>query len=101
MKKDRSANKRKDRRVFGEEFKAEAVNLVNEPGQSIPKVAKNLDISQSALRSWVQRAHTEDGKVNPNHLNSTEKQELLELRKEIRQLRMEREILRKAAACVL
>jgi transposase len=93
-----SGKSRKPRRKFTPEFKAEAVRLCAEPGQSIGKVAKNLDLTETALRAWVKQAKVDAGNVPAGALTTAEKQELAALRKEVRQLRMEKEILRKATA---
>ena len=85
---------RRERRQFTPEFKAEAVRLVQVGGKSIAQVATELDLTQSALRSWVERARRE----KQGGLSADERQELLRLRKENKRLAMEREILRKAAA---
>ena len=93
-----SGKSRKPRRKFTPEFKAEAIKLCSEPGQSIGKVAKNLDLTETALRTWVKQAKVDAGKGPAGALTTAEKAELAALRKENRQLRMEREILRKATA---
>lgn len=89
---------RKPRRKFSPEFKAEAIKLCFEPGQSIGRVAKNLDLTETALRAWVKQAKVDAGHGPVGVLTTAEKQELSALRKENRELRMEREILKKATA---
>lgn len=93
-------NKRQKRarRSFSDEFKAEAVRLVLEEGKNIPEVARDLDLTVTAFRSWVERARADQGKCKSGALTTEERQELARLRKEVRQLKMEREILKKAAA---
>ena len=93
-----SGKSRRLRRTFSPEFKAEAVKLVSEPGQSISAVAKNLDLTDSALRNWMRQAKIDAGKGPTGALTTAERNELTALRRENRQLRMEREILRKATA---
>ena len=88
---------RRAKRSFTDEFKAGAVRLV-EGGQSITQVARDLDLTESSLRIWVERAKAEAGKGRPGVLNSDERDELARLRRENRVLREEREILKKAAA---
>ena len=90
----RKKKNRRERRQFTPEFKAEAVRLVQVGGQAISQVAKELDLTQSALRSWVERARRE----KEGGLSADERQELIRLRKETKRLQMEREILKKAAA---
>ena len=90
---------RRARRSFTDEFKAGAVQQVVEGGRTIAQVARALDLTESALRAWVEQARADTGKGKPGALTSVEREELTRLRKEVRQLRMDREILRKAAAC--
>lgn len=85
------------RRQFTDEFKAGAVRLVLDEGKSIADVARDLDLTASALSSWVRRARADrDG--GKSGLTTEERTELAALRKENRQLRVERDILKKAAA---
>jgi transposase len=89
---------RKRKRRFSPEFKTEAVKLVLDEGRPVSAVARELDVSLSSLAEWVQQARVDRGKGKPGELTTAEKQELTQLRREVRQLRMEREILKKAAA---
>ena len=89
---------RRQRRSFTDEFRAGAVRLVLDEGKTIPQVARDLDLTESALRIWVERARADQGKGRPGVLTSAERQELADLRKEVRTLRMQRDILKKAAA---
>jgi transposase len=89
---------RRPRRSFTDEFKAGAVRLVLEEGKSISEVARNLDLTVSALRTWVDRARADRGVGRPGVLTTDEREELARLRKENRTLRMERDILKKATA---
>jgi transposase len=93
----KGTKKRRPRRSFTEEFKAGAVRLVLEEGKTAGQVARELDLTESALREWVERARADltHGKTG---LTTEEREELRRLRKENRELRMEREILKKAAA---
>jgi transposase len=89
--------KRRPRRRFDDDFKAQAVRLVLDEGKSVGDVARDLDLTETALREWVNRARADrtNGKTG---LTSAEREEFARLRKENRILREEREILRKAAA---
>ena len=89
---------RRKRRSFTEEFKAEAVRLVREGAKSLPQLAQDLDLTESALRQWVQKADEAEGKGAPGALSQAEREELVHLRRENRQLLMERDFLKKAAA---
>jgi transposase len=86
------------RRAFTREFKAETVRLVLGGGKSIAEVARNLDLTESALRLWVRQAEIDAGRGRPGELTTEERQELQRLRRENKELRIEREILKKAAA---
>jgi transposase len=89
---------RRKRRSFTPEFRAEAVRLVREGMKSLPQVAKDLDLTESALRTWVRQAEAAEGKGPAEALSQAEREELLQLRRENRQLLMERDFLEKAAA---
>ena len=89
---------RRKRRHFTAEFKANTVRLIREGNKSIGEVAKDLDLTESAVRQWVKRAKIDDGEGPPGELSSAEREEMARLQRENRQLRMEREILKKATA---
>lgn len=89
---------RRKRRSFTEEFKAEAVRLVREGTKSLPQVAQALELTESALRIWVKQADEAQGQGAAGALSQAEREELLQLRRENRQLLMERDFLKKAAA---
>mgnify|MGYP001390745472 CR=1 FL=1 len=89
---------RRARRVFSEEFRAGAVRLVLEEGKSAGAVARDLDLTESALRMWVSRAQADRTKGKSGGLTTLEREELARLRKENRQLRLERDVLKKATA---
>jgi transposase len=92
------SSKRRQRRSFTDEFRAGAVRLVLDEGKTIPQVARDLDLTESSVRNWVERARADRGKGKPGMLTTAEKEELATLRKEVLQLRLERDILKKAAA---
>lgn len=85
---------------FTLEFKQDAAKLVNEKGYTHQQAADNLGVSLSAIGRWsrAERGATAPSITNTAALNLTGQAELLRLRKENEQLRMEREILKKAAA---
>ena len=82
------------RRHYSDEFKEEAVKLITEQGYKVSEAARNLDINVSMLCRWQR----ELGPESDGSIDSDEKTELQQLRKENKTLRMEREILKKAAA---
>ena len=98
MKSATSSANRNPRRVFSPEFRGEAIKLAKEPGQSIAKLAKNLNVTPTTLRAWIKQDDVDGGRGPAGALTTAEKQELVQLRRENKQLRMEREILKKATA---
>ncbi|MCT2587543.1 transposase [Actinophytocola gossypii] len=80
------------------EFRRRAVELAREQTKSVAELAKDLGISVSCLRNWMSQAETDDNGGSTGRLTSAEKKELAELRKKNRQLEMENEILKRAAA---
>lgn len=80
---------------YGPEFWTEAIRLTREPGNTIRSVARDLGVSYEGLRRYVHQADVDAGKTAG--LTSDERAELVRLRRENRTLRMEREILKKAA----
>ena len=81
---------------YPEEFRREAVALVRSDERSIPEIAKALQISDQTLRNWVRQADVDVGRREG--LSSEEREELRRLRKEVRTLRQEKEVLAKATA---
>lgn len=89
--------KKRVRRSFTDEFKAGATRLVIDEGKTVAAVARDLDLTASALGGWVDRARADrsNGKTG---LTTAEREELAKLRKENRQLKTERDLLKKWAA---
>ncbi len=85
------------RRNFTDEFKAGAVRLVLDEGKTVAQVARDLDLTQSALGGWVNQARADRSKGRTG-LTTEERAELGQPRKENRQLKMERDLLKKWAA---
>ena len=83
--------------VYPPEFRAEAVRLVRDGGRQISVVAKDLGVSTESLRNWVKQTDLDAGR-RKDGLTTEERQELVRLRRENRNLREDREILKKAAA---
>jgi transposase-like protein len=88
---------RRKRRTFTPEFKAEVVRLTQVPGATVAQVAKDLDLTETALREWTKRAEVDAGKGPPGALTTAEREELTRLRRENKRLQMERDILKAAA----
>lgn len=87
---------KRPRRSFTKEFKAEVVELVRQPSNTAASVARDLDLTETAVRDWVKQADIDDG--TRDGLTSGERAELAQLRKENRVLREERDILKRATA---
>ena len=87
---------RRERRSFSPEFKERTVELIESSGRSIADVCRELDLTESAVRRWVEQAEIDRGRKEG--VTSSEREELERLRRENRILKEEREILKKAAA---
>ena len=90
--------KRKTRRHFTPEYKAEVVRLVRTGGKTAGQVARDLDLTETSVRAWVRQAEIDEGKGPSGALTTAEREELAALKREVKTLRMERDILKKATA---
>ena len=89
---------RRARRQFTAEYKAEVVRLAKTSGKSLGELARELDLTETAVRAWVKRAAI-DAKADPRGpLTTEERAEMARLRRELRRVTMERDILKKATA---
>ncbi len=88
---------KRKRRSHSPEFKAETVKLVRDGGRSIGQVCADLGLADSLVRNWLRQAGVDDGTGAIGALTTAEKEELSHLRREVKVLRMEREILKRAA----
>jgi transposase-like protein len=79
-------------------FRAEAVELARTSGKGVPELARDLGISEQALRGWIKRAEIDAGRGQDGELTTVEREELRRLRRENQVPKQERDILRKAAA---
>jgi len=84
---------RRPRRQFSDEFRIGAVRLVLDEGKTVGAVARELDLTPSSLGTWVRQARA-DRSQGKTGLTTEERAELARLRKEVRELRMERDILK-------
>ena len=89
--------KPRPRRSFTAEFKADIVERCRRGDRSVGQVAKDFDLTETAVREWVKQAERDAG-TRSDGLTSTEQQELTRLRRENRQLREDVEILKRATA---
>ena len=81
---------------YPEDFRREAVSLLRRSGKTVTQLAAELGVSPQSLRNWSRQSDVEDGRAEG--LTNAERDELRRLRREVRTLTEEREILKKAAA---
>jgi transposase len=78
------------------EFKRDVVTVARRGDLTVPEVAVDFDVSEESVRRWMRQADIDDGIVQGQ--TSSEQSELVQLRRKMRKLEMENEILRRAAA---
>ena len=86
------------RRTFTPEFKRDAVGLVVKEGKTVSEVARNLGIARSLLQRWVEQHADQDREGKPRKARGKESEEMKQLRKQLRDVTEERDILKKALA---
>ena len=86
----------RSRPPYPPEFRAEAVQLVRSGTKSFSQLSRDLGVSDQTLRNWVRQADIDTGR-RQDGLTTTEREALRRLRSEVRTLRMERDLLKKAA----
>jgi transposase len=86
------------RRSFTPEFKAEIVELCQRGDRSVGQVARDFDLTETAVREWVKQAGRDAGTRRDGGLTTDERQELAQLRRENRRLREDVEVLKRATA---
>jgi transposase len=82
---------------YSDEFKRDAVALVESSGRTVNAVARELGVNNESLRQWVHKARQAAGVGGGEPVTPSEREELKRLRKQVRELELEKEILRKAA----
>ena len=92
-----AAKKPRPRRSFTPEFKAEIVELCQRGDRSVGQVARDFDLTETAVREWVKQADLDSGRRSDG-LTSSEREELSALRRENRRLREDVEVLKRATA---
>ena len=91
-------SKAKQKRNFTKEYKAEVVELVRQAGGNASKISRDIGLSSQTVAAWVRQAATDDGEAGPSTaLTTSERAELSLLRKEVKDLRLEREFLKKTS----
>ena len=91
-------NTRRERQVFTEEYKQQVLERIRSSGKSIAQICRELDLTQTAVRRWVNQDEQANGAMTQNSLSETDQQELARLRAENKRLKTERDILKKATA---
>ena len=89
---------RRRRRSFTSAYKAEVVDLIRASGKRIGAVAKDLGLTETAVRAWVRQSDVDGGHGPTGALTSAEREELTQLRRRVKTLEMERDVLKKATA---
>jgi len=92
-----TSNGKRVRRVHTPEFKADTVKLVRAGGRKVAQVARDLGLAGSVVHAWAWQSGGDAGGGPGGALTTAEKEELSQLRREVKVLRMEREILKRAA----
>ncbi len=93
-----SMGKKRPRRSFTPEFKAEIVELCQRGDRTAGQVARDFDLTETAVREWIKQAERDAGTRQDGGLTSAERKELARLRAENRRLREDVEILKRATA---
>ncbi len=89
---------KRKRRSFTDKYKAEVAELIRKSGKNVGAVCRDLDLTETAVRRWVSQTETDSGGGPAGALTTVEREELSALRKRVKTLEMEREILKKATA---
>src|SRR3982074_2337926 len=87
---------RRSRRRFTKEFKAETLALIRHSGKSIAEVCRDMGLAESSVHRWLAQAHIDDGQRDG--LTTLEREEFSRVRRELRVVREERDVLAKAIA---
>ncbi|MFT4729939.1 MAG: transposase-like protein [Granulosicoccus sp.] len=88
----------RERRVYNDESKQQVLELVRTGGKTVRQVSQDLDLTESLVRRWINLDQTTNGIMTQNSLTETDQKELERLRTENKRLKIERDILKKAAA---
>lgn len=90
--------KRRPRRKFTAEFKADVVGLCRKGNESIGEICRRLNLTETAVRAWVKQAEVDELDGTPGALTTREREELVRLRRDLKRVTQERDILKKATA---
>lgn len=89
---------RRERRSFSDEYKQQVLELIRAGDKSVSAICRELDLTESTVRRWIELDQKSNGIMTQNSLSETDKEELHRLRAENKRLKTEREILKKATA---
>ena len=89
---------RRERRSFSDEYKQQVLELIRAGDKSVSAVCRELDLTESTVRRWIELDQKSNGIMTQNSLSETDQEELHRLRAENKRLKTEREILKKATA---
>lgn len=99
VQRDMSKNKpKRQRRKHSPEYKSEIVRLCQESNRSPEAIGREMGLSGSLVRSWLNQAGVDAGRGGEGALTTSEREELARLRSEVKHLRQERDILKRATA---
>ena len=93
-----AAKKSQKRRHFTPEYKAEVVELFRKSGKTAGEVSRDLGLTETSVRAWIRQAEIDEGKGPAGALTTAEREEFSALKREVKTLRLERDILKKATA---
>ena len=92
---------RRERRSFSDEYKQQVLELIRAGDKSVSAICRELDLTESTVRRWIELDQKSNGIMTQNSLSETDQEELHRLRAENKRLKTEREILKKATAFVV
>ena len=95
------STKKKSRRVrrkFTAEFKADVVRMCQAGNETIAEICRRLDLPDNAVRKWAKQKEVDRAGGTADALTTSEREELTRIRRELKQVKLEREILKKATA---
>jgi transposase len=93
-----ATKKKQKRRHFTPEYKSEVVELFRKSGKTAGEVSRDLGLTETSVRAWIRQAEIDEGKGPAGALTTAEREEFSALKREVKTLRLERDILKKATA---
>ena len=83
---------------YGAEYKAEVVGLYRKSNKSLTTFSKDIGVSRNALKRWLKQADIDEGKGTDGALTTDERAEFIQLRRDFRQVKQERDFLKKVSS---